>query len=287
MFGTRRLLLVVAPLALLWLAPPAGAAIKAKTSLTTKSGATRIVVKLKSSRRVSARSRPRAVSVKAGRRTYKLKRVRGARAAAVRLGTWRSRAYRRSAARKLLRQAGKRVRVRVRSRTGTRSLRSKLAPPRGTAPPGDVAPPGGVAPPGADQPGDITGQQAIDQLTAELRGGMVRRFRTSGDLSESFELHLCADGRFRYYHHQSYVGFGPVATERFGSPWTVVEALVRPDGSYRGARVRGTFTVENSFNSGQRAINEPAEALIEYQNGQWYWDKQAVQTGQASCDPTF
>ena len=280
-FGPRRLALLVAPLALLCLAPTGHATVRAKTSLATKSGATRIVVKLKSSRRLPAASRPRAVSVKAGGRTYRLKRVRGARTAAVGLGTWRSRAYRRSAAAKLLKLAGKRVTLKVRSRVGTRSLRPRLASPRRTAPPGDTTPPA------EPQAGDITGQRAIDQLTAELRGGSVRRSQTSGDLSESFELHLCADARFRYYHHQSYVGLGPSATEKLGNPWTVVEALVRGDGSYRGARVRGAFTQQRTFNSGQQAINEPAEALIEHQNGQWYWDKQAVQTGQASCDPTL
>src|SRR5919106_1750086 len=185
---TRHVLLLAVPLALLWSAPTADASLKAKPSLTTKSGATRIVVKLASSSRLSPRSRPRSVSVKAGRRIYKLKRVRGAQTAAVSLGTWRSAAYRGSAAAKLLALTGKRVAVRVRSRAGTSSVRSKLA-----------GPPGGTAPPGGTQPGDITGQQAIDQLTAEIRGGSVRRLPTSGDLSESFELHLCADGRFRYY----------------------------------------------------------------------------------------
>ena len=281
MFGPRRLLLLAAPLMLLWLVPAADAKITAKTSLATKAGATRIVVKLKSSRRLSARTRPRRVSVRAAGRTYRLRRVRGARAAAVSLGTWRSRAYRGSAAARLLGMAGERVRVKVRSRAGTRSLRRKLAAPRGGAPPG------GTAPPADPQPGDLPGQDAIDRLTAELRDGMVRRFQTSGELSESFELHLCGDGRFRYYHHQSYVSFGPLATEKLGSPWSVVEALVRADGSYRGARVRGTFTQQRSSNSGAQAINEPAEALIEFQNGQWYWDKQPVQTGQASCDPTL
>ena len=267
---------------LLWSAPAADAAIRARATLEERSGAARTVVKLTSARRVAARARPRAVVVTSGRRTYRLKRARGAAAAAVRLGTWRSRFYRGVAAGRLRALVGRRVVVKVRSRAGTRSLRPKLKAPSAPNPP-----PGGTAPPTGTQPGDITGQAAIDQLTAEIRGGSVRRSQTSGDLSESFELHLCADGRFRHYHHQSYIGVGPAATEKHGAPWTVVEALVRSDGSYRGARVRGTFTLERNFNSGQQAISEPAEALIEFQNGQWYWDKQPVQTSDASCDPAF
>jgi hypothetical protein len=290
--------LPVAVLVAAWLAPSAEAAsVTAKTSLTKKSGATRIVAVLTSARSLPARARPRKVTVKAGRRSYKLKRVSGAGAAAVSLGTWRSAAHRGAAARRLLRLAGKRVAVRIRSRAGTTTVRSKLAPPASTPPPQDDSPAdeptGGDDPPAGDSPpadpgtGEVTGQAAIDQMTAEIRDGHVRRFRTSGDLSETYELHLCGDGRFRYYHQQSYIGVGPTAVEKFGKPWTVVEALIRTDGSYRGARVQGTFTQQNGFNSGQQAINEPAEALIEFENGQWYWDKQAVQTGQASCDPTF
>ena len=90
MSGPRRCALIVAPLALLWLAPTADATLRAKTSLATKAGATRIVVKLRSSDRLPARSRPRAVSVRARGRTYKLRRKRGAAAAAVNQGTRRS-----------------------------------------------------------------------------------------------------------------------------------------------------------------------------------------------------
>jgi hypothetical protein len=297
--GLRRLLVpVVAVLALLWLVPTAeGARIAAKTSLTQKAGATRIVAKLTSARTLSARARPRAVSVKAGRRLYKLKRAAGAGAAAVSLGTWRSGAYRGAAARTLLRQAGKRVAVRIGSRAGTTIVRSKLVAPTkpapvlapeddGEVPSGDDQPTGDSPPP-TGTTGDITGQAAIDKMTAEISDGAVRRFASSGDLSETFELHLCSDGAFRHYHHQSYIGVGPTAVERSGNPWKVVEALIRGDGSYRGARVQGTFTQRNSLNGGQQAINEPAEALLEFTGGQWYWDKQPVETLQASCGPSF
>ena len=295
------------PFVLLALLAPAAnadaAGLKAKASLDRKGETVRLVVKLTSQRKVAKRKRPRAVSVKAGKRRYRLSRVRGARTAAVNIGTWRSDAYRGRAARRLQRAAGDRVKVRVESRAGTTTLRSKLAAPPTTE--GDVPPPGDDPPTGGDdpvtgdpppsQPGDITGQEAIDRMTAELSGGAVRRFSNSsdGDLSSTTQLHLCADGRFRHYFHETFVSgdFSTVTTtEQFGQPWTLVEALIRADGTYRGARVQGTFTSRQTQSGGERsqeAINEPADTAIEWVNGQWYWDGDRVQTETASCDPTF
>ena len=293
MFGLHRLLLPAALLALVWLAPSAEAAnVKAKTSLQTKSGETRIVAKLSSKNRLGARKRPRKVRVKAGGNTYRLKRVRGgASAARVNLGTWRSAAYRGNDAQALLDLVGERVRLIVSSRAGKTTLRPKLAPPAGSTPaPGEGDPPpggGDLPPPDDGGGGEITGQEAIDMMTAEIRGGMVRRFNNSGDLSDTFELHLCTDGTFRYFSQSIYPGAPTVATERYGNPWTVTEALIRTDGSYRGARVEGTATYERRFQSGEGPINEQANTLIEYFNGQWYWDQEPVETGQASCDPAF
>ena len=310
MFGLARYLVPVVLLALVALVPGAEAAsLKAKPSLVKKGKTTRLVVKLSSKGSVGARQRPRAVSVKAGKRKYKLSRARGA-VAAVNLGTWRSDAYRRRAARKLNRAAGTRVKVRIESRAGTTTVRSRLAAPEVTeqspgddpAPgEGDDPPEGGDAPPGggdvppAEQPGDVTGQEAIDQMTAEISGGAVRRFSSSssGDLTSSYQLHFCSDGRFRYYFHETFRSgeFSQVnAIEETGQPWTVVEALIKADGTYRGARVQGTFTERRTASGGERsreAINEPAEVLIEWLNGQWYWDKEPVETDTASCDPTL
>jgi hypothetical protein len=294
MFGSRRLPLLLVPLGVLLLAPEADAALRAKLSLSGGPSATRLVVKLSSKSRVPARARPRAVSVKARGRTYRLRRARRARSAVVSLGTWRSALIRGARARKLHALAGRRLVLRIRSRAGTTKVGTKLRTPAArTIPPGDVTtPPGnGTTPPAA--PGDITGQQAIDRMTAEIGGGAVRRFVNQSGESQTHELHLCADRSFRHYFHSSYLSgsFSHVtATEKFGNPWTVVEALIKEDGSYKGARVRGTFTGSRSFSDGNttnQSISEPAETLIELQNGQWYWDKQAVQTLSANCSPTL
>lgn len=153
--------------------------------------------------------------------------------------------------------------------------------------------PGGGAQPPAAQPGDITGQAAIDQLTAELSGSDFREHQTRDGLSDAYQLHLCGDGRFRHSHNATFVSgdFSSVTfTERFGNPWRVTEALIRADGSYRGARVTGTFTQKRTTSNGEtqtEAVNEPAEAVLENVNGQWHWDGRSVlhNPGAASCDP--
>ncbi len=160
--------------------------------------------------------------------------------------------------------------------------------PGGSVPGQTIAPT--PAQPGA---GDTVGQPAVDQLTAELRGAFFQRFNNSGGLSEDFALNLCADGRVRYKTNSTFVSgeFTSVTiTERFGQPWTVAEALVKADGTYRGARVTGTFTQKRVRDGGSdttEAINEPAEVALENLNGQWHWDGRPVQhaPGQASCDP--
>jgi hypothetical protein len=141
-------------------------------------------------------------------------------------------------------------------------------------------------PQGVD-PADVTGQQAIEQMTCEISGGSVRLYKTSGDLSTTAELHLCADGTVRLYHFESYRGMPPVVSERFGNPWTVVDARIQGGGVYKAALVRTTFTVLNGLTSGQQPIDEPFETTIEFANGSWHWAGQAVATGQASCHPTL
>ena len=156
----RPLAALLAPLLLLLCIPSAEAAVKARTSLVTEAGATRIVVALSSSKRLSARKRPRGVSVKSGRRTYKLKRARGS-AAAVAYGTWRSKAYSGTAGARVMALAGKRVKVRIRSRAGTTTVRSKVAPPTTGGGGGGG---GGSTPLFAKPAGELTGQAAIDHF---------------------------------------------------------------------------------------------------------------------------
>ena len=157
-----------AALALLLIAPAsAAAALKANTSIQTKSGATRIVVTLSSPGRLSAAARPRGVSVRIGSRTYKLTRA-GARGAAVSQGTWRSASYRGAAAQRLVAAQGTSVKVRVRTRNGTRTISTKIAaapvaPTRPTVPAPAPAPPApGAQPLFVKPPGEQTGQTAFD-----------------------------------------------------------------------------------------------------------------------------
>lgn len=98
-------------------APPAAASVTATTSVVSSSGKTRPVVKLTSSKPVATRSRPRAASVVAKGRTYRLTRV-SASAALVRLGTWRSAGYTGTKAAALRALAGTRVKVRLVTRAG-------------------------------------------------------------------------------------------------------------------------------------------------------------------------
>jgi hypothetical protein len=146
---------LLALVALLGLAPAADAKLKAKTSVSTKAGASRLVVKLTSTKRLTAATRPRRVSVKAGRTTYRLKRVG---AAAVSAGTWRGKAYRAKAAAKLLGLGGDRVTVRVGTRSGRRSLRSKVSVPSVGG--------GGAAPLFAPPGRELIGEEAYNGFKA-------------------------------------------------------------------------------------------------------------------------
>lgn len=279
--GLARPLAAATLLALVALVPTADAAtLKAKTSVTTKSGAARIVTKLTSDSPLGDRKRPRKVKVKAGGETYKLSRTRGASAAVVKLGTWRSDAYRGAAAQKLLDLAGDKVKVLVTSLAGTSTLRSKVTLPDGSTPPPGTDPP---TPPDPE-PGDITGQQAIDQMTTELRGGFVRDVSSSG--STVWEFHMCETGDARYYSQTSDPTVGAFAVEKFGKPWTVTDAIVKQNGD-KAAIVEVVMTFEHNESGEQKQINEPFRTRIEYYNGQWYWEGELASTGQASCDPTF
>lgn len=123
----RHLALPFALLALLALAPTAQGAIRAKPSLVTAGGKTQIVVELTSKSKLRSRTKPLAVSVVARKKTYKLKRQRGGSANG---GTWKSRPFGGSAARRLTALAGKRIRVRVKTRAKTLSIGAKLVPVR-------------------------------------------------------------------------------------------------------------------------------------------------------------
>jgi hypothetical protein len=271
------MLLPLGLLALLALAPAAHA-LKAKTSVTTKSGATRLVTKLTNDSPLGDQKRPRKVKIKGGGETYKLSKVGGASAAVVKLGTWRSDAYRGANAQPLLDLAGDRVKVIVKSLSGTTTVRSKIPALDGPAPDPDPDP---TPDPPDPEPGDIEGQEAIDLMTAELRGTWIH-----DPGNPEYALHMCENGDARYFS-QSFTGGYAFATEKFGNPWTITEALIRQDG-YKGAIVHVTWTSMHDETDTYQAINESWQTRIEYYDGQWYWEDALSTTGSpASCEETF
>jgi hypothetical protein len=201
----------------------------------------------------------------------------------VSLGTWKSEAYRGDTAEDVLALVGERVKVVVKARAGTTTLRSRVAGTGSTPPPDDSDPPPDTDPPDPGS-GDVTGQAAIDQLTADLRGGFVRDVSSSG--STVWELHMCETNDARYYSQTSDPTVGVFAVEKFGNPWTVTDAIVREDGS-KAAIVEVVFTSKHDETGAYEDVSEPFRTLIEYVGGQWYWEGEAATTGPASCDPTF
>lgn len=156
-------------------AAPALAAITARTSIETRAGASRIVVKLSSASPVAVNRRPRAVSLVARGRTYRLTRARGS-AAAVALGTWRSAAYKGAAGAAVRALGGKRATLRLRSARGSTSVATTVAGATTVAPGAPVAPAPATppaAPPGTPAlfaaPGaDRTGNEAYEAIKGYL-----------------------------------------------------------------------------------------------------------------------
>src|SRR5215216_4334040 len=99
----------------LGLVAPAGAVVRATTKLEEVNSGARLAVKLARKGELTTAQRPRAVRVKGGGRTYKLRKPRARNG----LGTWKSAVYRGAAANRLRGLAGRRVRVIVRSQSGS------------------------------------------------------------------------------------------------------------------------------------------------------------------------
>ena len=136
---------------------------------------------------------------------------------------------------------------------------------------------------------DLTGDAAVEGLNRALRGRSFRRYREDLDLSETFELHLCADGGVRGFRLERYPGVPLVGQEVFGQPWTITAARLRTDGSYGAAIVAGTFTARSTLQTGGRfePIEDPFEFQLEFLDGDWYLGGQLVVAGSASCGPTL
>jgi hypothetical protein len=139
---------------------PASAAVRATASVQSASGGKRLAVKVARKGSLSASRRPTAVSVKAGGRSYRLRRP----SARNGLGTWRSKVYRGAAGDRLATLPGQRVRVVVRSRAGSKTLRTTV---RGAAPAPTPAP---TTPPASSGPfqkpsGELSGNDAFAHVS--------------------------------------------------------------------------------------------------------------------------
>ena len=145
---------IVAFLLALQTASPAAAALRATASVQSASGGTRLAVNAVRQGRLTARQRPRAMAVRRGGRAYRLRRPR----ARTGLGIWRSKVYRGAAGARVASLAGKRVRIVVRTRSGLRSLRTRV---RGGA---AVPPPPATASPFERPPRALKGDAAFAHI---------------------------------------------------------------------------------------------------------------------------
>ncbi len=201
----------------------APAALRAKTSLETKSGAVRLVVKLTSTTRLTARTRPRSVKVKSGRRTYALTRARGAQAA-VAAGTWRSAAYRGRAAAALRSLAGKRVKVAVTTRAGTTTLNSNVPRPQQNAPITPPTIPGGSGPP-AQRPAEVGGDAGKQQFHEALVGRRLRWTDQPSGYNAAETWGFCPTTVYQRYVSST---LDPAAWQTVNYQYEVTAGLVHP-----------------------------------------------------------
>jgi hypothetical protein len=252
------LALAVAAAVLLAAVPAsARAPLKASTSIQSSAGVTRIVVKLSSSTKLSAKRKPRAVNVKAGKKSYALSRARGASVATVSLGTWRSAAFTGSAAATVLALRGKRVTVIVRMVGGVAttlgSMVSKLGGgPVANGPLGPTSPSGSTGPPGSTSPSNPStspsGPPSPQPLFAppgrELTGSEA--FNSISKYFLNSEFSDCAGGRWptcsvenRYEHGSNgefeYHRCTPTSGSdiNFYDSFQVTGAEQAPDGSWK------------------------------------------------------
>jgi hypothetical protein len=213
-------------------AAPAEAAFKASTSLSSASGKVRLVVKLTSTKALTARTRPRSVKVKYGKKTYALAKARAS--ASVNAGTWRSAAYTGKAAAALSALAGKSVSVKVTSRAGTASARSAIPTPKSTGGGGGTGTQpggGGGAQPLFEAPGrQLEGQETAPFLQRYLVNSRFTDCPGAGWPACSVEerYNHCPDGSWEYHR------LTPTSGSDINSYASiqVTGARVNPDGSW-------------------------------------------------------
>ncbi|HVE69613.1 MAG TPA: hypothetical protein VNB64_13630 [Solirubrobacteraceae bacterium] len=236
------LVLVAGCLTALLLPASAPAALRAKTSVVTAGGASRLVVNLTSTTPLTVRTRPRSVRVRVGQRFYALGRVPGARATVVSAGVWRSAAYRGAAGLAVARLVGRPVRVLATSLAGTANLasiaRRPPAPP-GPTPPGPTPP--GPTPPGPNQPSGptglfeppgrtLTGQETVPFLQRYFHNSRFTDCPNGGwpNCAVEYKYVHCSDGGWQYHRNTNTSG---ADIHSYGT-FEVTGATVNPDGSW-------------------------------------------------------
>ena len=176
-----------AVLAALVLAPAASAAVKTKVSLlNARNGGVQLQVKLTSKKPFTRATRPRAVKVISGSSTYKLKRAKATRKAS----TWRSPVMTGADQTTLTQLVDKRVKVQVKTKRGTRTVRQKVPPLPPTTTPNQPPP----TPGGQLVRNDAAGQAAMNAGDLKLEW---YRFGSSGQTAEYRRIWLLQDGSFR------------------------------------------------------------------------------------------
>ena len=169
-------------LAMLVLAPTASAAVKASAALQRSGDAFVLQVRVTSTKAFTASTRPR--SVKVG--SLSLKRSTSTRKAV----TFKSKSI---SAAEATRLNGSNARIRVTSRSGTKTLRSKVAGAPPEAPTGTAPTAPGTPPP--SQP-NATRNDAAGQ--AAVAGDLLLEWASFGNVTAEFRrVWLIADGTFR------------------------------------------------------------------------------------------
>ena len=208
-------------------APAAPAALTAKATFVTISGAPRLEVGLTSTTALNARTRPRSVRVRLGKRTVRLKRVAGARAAAVSAGTWRSARLRGASLRAAQRLTGKRISVLVGTRRGLRRMSTTLALPAAGGGGGGVTPPPPPPPPPppvihTEPVPDIAGFTEVVSKMYLYRTYPVVTSTTNAVHDESYKF--CPGTLKHHFEGLAYIYDSE-------GPWKVLEGAVNTDRS--------------------------------------------------------
>ena len=171
-----------------------------------------------------------------------------------------------------------------------RGLWKACQAPGNTSPPSTLPP--STTPPNTTPPasGDVTGQQAIDQMTNELKGMLFRQFKSGSSSTETWQMNFCADTSFRYWHEYSYSSdgfFGNTRNEILGKPWTVTDAVIHANGD-RSATVKVVPT-SAADNNGPQPTPDPESAVFDNTGGSWHWAGVLAEgvTGGANCEPVL